>query len=106
MHTDLMLAQLRWTEHITRIPESDFQRKFYSDNYKRKSALKVARRNATKTPSKPELILCRLTEGTGYAGLIKTTIKLIMKKRESIKLKESTESTMSESMGHPQFLQH
>ena len=29
----------------------DFQRKFSMENYRRESALKVARRNATKTPS-------------------------------------------------------
>ena len=32
---------------------SDFQRKSSMENYKRESAIKVARRNATKTPSKP-----------------------------------------------------
>ena len=48
MHTVLKLAQLRWTGHVIRI-----QRKFSMENYRRESALKVARRNATKTPSKP-----------------------------------------------------
>ena len=31
---------------------SDFQRKYSMENYRRESALKVTRRNATKTPSK------------------------------------------------------
>ena len=34
---------------------SDFQRKSSMENYKRESALKVARRNATKTPLKASL---------------------------------------------------
>ena len=32
---------------------SDFQRRSSMENYRRESALKLARRNATKTPSKP-----------------------------------------------------
>ena len=32
---------------------SDFKKKSSMENYKRESALKVARRNATKSPSKP-----------------------------------------------------
>ena len=48
MHTVLKLAQLRWTGHVI----SDFHRKSSMENYKRESVLKVARRNATKSPSK------------------------------------------------------
>ena len=44
IHNVLKLAQVRWTGHVIRMS---------MENYKRKSALKVARRNATKTPSKP-----------------------------------------------------
>ena len=50
MHTVLKLAQLRRTGQECLM--SDFQRKPSMDNYKREIALKVARRNATKTPSK------------------------------------------------------
>ena len=38
IHTVLKLAQLRWTGHVIRMS---------MENYKRESALKVARRNAT-----------------------------------------------------------
>ena len=49
IHAVLKLAQLSWTGHLM----SNFQRKSCMENYKMESALKVARRNATKTPYKP-----------------------------------------------------
>ena len=46
MHTVLKLhvAQLRWTGHLIRMPESDFQIKSSMENYRREIALKVAGR--------------------------------------------------------------
>ena len=79
---------------------SDSQRKSSMENYRRESALKVSRRNATKTPSKPlkdfdipigsweqtaqEQSKCR--------GLINKGAALYEKRKESVKLKESAEN--------------
>ena len=39
--------------HVIRMPDERLPKMSSLENYMRKSALKVARRNATKTPSKP-----------------------------------------------------
>ena len=43
----------KWAGHVVRMPDERLPKKSSMENYKRESALKVARRNATKTPSKP-----------------------------------------------------
>ena len=54
MHTVLKLSQLRWAGHVIRMPNERLPKKRSSmENYNRESALKVARGNATKPPSKP-----------------------------------------------------
>ena len=63
MHTVLKLAQLRWTGHVIRMPDERLPKNM--DNYKRESALKVATRNATKTPSKPLLRISSYQFGLG-----------------------------------------
>ena len=79
---------------------SDFQRKSSMVNYKRESALKVARRNATKTPTKPllrtftyKLGLCNRLHRSDQSGEVSSTKdQLSMKIRESVKLTESAEN--------------
>ena len=44
-------SAVAWNGHALRMT-NDFQRKFSMEHYRRESALKVARRNATKTLSK------------------------------------------------------
>ena len=39
--------------HDIRLPDARLPKKVFMKNYRRESANKVARRNATKTPSKP-----------------------------------------------------
>ena len=63
MHTVLKLAQLRWTGHVITMPDERLPKNM--DNYKRESALKVATRNATKTPSKPLLRISSYQFGLG-----------------------------------------
>ena len=55
MHTVLKLSQLRWTGHVIRMPDERLPKKVFLENYRRESALKVARTNARNTPSK---LLC------------------------------------------------
>ena len=52
MHTNLKLAQLRWTGYVIRLSDARLPlRKFSMKNYRRESAFKVTRNNATKTTS-------------------------------------------------------
>ena len=52
MHTVLKLAQLMRTGHIRRMPDKQLPKKVFYGELKEGNALKVARRNTTKTPSK------------------------------------------------------
>ena len=84
------------------------------ENYRRESALKVARRNATKTPSKPLWRISKYQWGPGnrlhrsdQSGEVSSTKgQLFMKRRESVKLKESEESAKPKQMCHHQTLWH
>ena len=105
VHTLLKLAQLRWTGHVTRMPDSGCQRKFSMENCKKESAHKEAKRNATKTPYKPRLrtSIFRLSPGnrllrieqSGVASSTKVPPNL--KQRESVKLKGSIMNGKQES---------
>ena len=47
--TLLKLVQLRWTRHVTRMPDKRLPKKFSMENVRMESAHKVAKRKATKT---------------------------------------------------------
>ena len=54
MYSFKACVQLRWTDHVTRMPPmSVYRRKFSMENFRKESALNVAKRSATKTPLKP-----------------------------------------------------
>ena len=52
IHTLLKLAQLRWTGHVTRMPDERRQRKSSMENFKQENAPMMVRRSDTRTPSK------------------------------------------------------
>ena len=89
---------------------SGCQRKFSMENSKKESAHKVAKRNATKTPLKPRLRISifQLSPGnwllrieqSGVASSTKVPPNL--KKRESVKLKESVKKGKQEPKNHHQ----
>ena len=89
---------------------SGCQRKFSMENFKKESAHKVAKRNATKTPLKPRLRISifqlipgnRLLriEQSGVASSTKVPPNL--KKRESVKLKGSVKKGKQEPKNHHQ----
>ena len=92
MYTVLKPAKLSWTGHVIRMPDERLSKKVISmENYKRESALKVARRNATKTPAKPlsgistyQLGLGNRLHRSDQSGEVSSTKEqLFMKKKEN-----------------------
>ena len=95
VHTLLKLAQLRWTGHVTRMPDERLPKKVLYGELQEGKRSQGGKRNATKTPLKPRLRISifQLSPGnkllrieqSGVASSAKVSPDL--KQRESVKLK-------------------
>ena len=89
---------------------SGCQRMFSMENYKKESAHKVAKRNATKTPLKPRLKISifQLSPGNRLLRIEQsdvassTKVPPNLKQRESVKLKGSVKKGKQEPRDHHQ----
>ena len=110
VHTLLKLAPLRWTGHVTRMPDERLPKKVLYGELQEGKRSQGAKRNATKTPLKPRLRISifqlipgnRLLriEQSGVASSTKVPPNL--KKRESVKLKGSVKKGKQEPKNHHQ----
>ena len=89
---------------------SDYQRKFSMENCRKKSAHKVAKRNATKTSLNPRLRISIFQLSPVYrllrieqSGVVSLTKELPnLKQRESVKLKGTVKKGKQEQWDHLQ----
>ena len=110
VHTVLKLAQLRWTGHVTRMPDERLPKKVLYGELQEGKRSQGGQRNATKTPLKPRLRISifqlspgnRLlrVEQSGVASSTKVPPNL--KQRESVKLKGSVKKGKQEPRDHHQ----
>ena len=110
VHTLLKLAQLRWTGHVTRMPDERLPKKVLYGELQEGKRSHVAKRNATKTPLKPRLRISifqlspgnRLLRIEQSGAASSTKVPPNLKKRESVKLKGSVKKGKQEPKNHHQ----
>ena len=110
VHTLLKLAQIRWTDHVTSMPDERLSKTVSMENFWKESALIAVKRNSTKTPFKPRwrISIFKLSLGnklhrieqSGVASSIKE--QLSMKQSEAVKLKERTKGAKQDPTDHHQ----
>ena len=110
VHTLLKLAQLRWTGHVTRMPDERLPKKVLFGELQEGKRSQGAKRNTTKTPLKPRLMISifqlssvnRLPriEQSGVASSTKVPPNL--EQREPVKLKGSVKKGNQEPRDHHQ----
>ena len=89
---------------------SDCQRKFSMENFRKESALKAVKRNATMTPFKPRLrtLIFQLSPGNRLHRIEQSSVTSStkepnsLKQRESVKLKERAKNGKQERRDHHQ----
>ena len=103
VHTLLKLAHLRLAGYVTRMPDGRLPKKLSMKNFRKESAHKLVKRNATKTSLKPRFrtsVFHLRVEQSGIASSTKEPHSL--KQRESVKLKGSAEYGKQEPIDHHQ----
>ena len=109
-HTQLKVAQLKCTGHVTRMLDERLPKTFSMENFRKESALKVAKSNPTKTPFKHRLRISTFQmspwnrlhriEQSGVASSTKELHSL--EQRESVKQKECAKNGNQEPRDHHQ----
>ena len=102
IHTLVKLAQLRWTGHVTRMPDERLQTKILYGELQVGNDPMVVKRSDTRTPSKPPLKL-QHTVGKDCTGSSKAARLLVnTKQKESARLSRNVRSKKPELKHHQQ----
>ena len=112
MHTVLKLAQLRWTGHVIRMPDARLPKKVFYGELQEGKRSQGGQKKCYKDTLKASLKDLKYQWGPGnrlhrsdQSGEVSSTKEqLFMKRRESVKLKESEESAKPKQMCHQQTL--